>query len=315
MGRKILAPTTVEAALRARHTLVALVVAALLVLALALAAPVVAQEETTAQTTNGMQTVTKDKGTSDKQEELVQGGARQVEDSAEETGRQDDQRAADTLQGADALIIKDNTGAAPTVDRIEIDAADCDVDRGAVVTVEDENSQSASLTNAPDDGTRDTNEAEATIVAEPDQVVIEVTDGANLDPKFSPDAADEIGSVASSTGVTCGRDDDGGDAAGGDENQGDNTKNNDDLEDLSCEELLVLFRGESSSGEQYENSAAFADSEVWAQVEVCLEKEIVEGTAADEDLPDTGGPSVLALAVLGAVSAAAGLSVIRGGRR
>jgi hypothetical protein len=319
LGRKILAPTTVEAALRARHTLVAMVVAALLVLALALAAPVVAQEETTAQTTNGMQTVTKDKGTSDKQEELVQGGARQVEDSAEETGRQDDQRAADTLQGADALIIKDNTGAAPTVDRIEIDAADCDVDRGAVVTVEDENSQSASLTNAPDDGTRDTNEAEATIVAEPDQVVIEVTDGANLDPKFSPDAADEIGSVASSTGVTCGRDDDGGDAAGGaaggDENQGDNTKNNDDLEDLSCEELLVLFRGESSSGEQYENSAAFADSEVWAQVEVCLEKEIVEGTAADEDLPDTGGPSVLALAVLGAVSAAAGLSVIRGGRR
>ena len=319
MGRKILAPTTVEAALRARHTLVALVVAALLVLALALAAPVVAQEETTAQTTNGMQTVTKDKGTSDKQEELVQGGARQVEDSAEETGRQDDQRAADTLQGADALIIKDNTGAAPTVDRIEIDAADCDVDRGAVVTVEDENSQSASLTNAPDDGTRDTNEAEATIVAEPDQVVIEVTDGANLDPKFSPDAADERGSVASSTGVTCGRDDDGGDAAGGaaggDENQGDNTKNNDDLEDLSCEELLVLFRGESSSGEQYENSAAFADSEVWAQVEVCLQKEIVQGTAADEDLPDTGGPSLLALAVLGAVFAAAGLSVIRGGRR
>lgn len=249
MGRKILAPITVEAALRARYALVAMVVAALLVLALALAAPVVAQEETTAQTTNGMQTGTKDKGTSDKQEELVQGGAQQAEDSAEETGRQDDQRAADTLQGADALIIKDNTGAVPTVDRIEIDAADCDVDRGAVVTVEDENHQSASFTNAPDDGTRDTNEAEATIDAEPDQVVIEVTAGANLDPESSPDAADERGRVASSTGVTCGRDDDGNDAAGGDENQGDNTKNNDDLEDLSCEELLVLFRGESSSGE------------------------------------------------------------------
>jgi hypothetical protein len=284
-------------------------------LVLALAASVDAQEETTAQTTNGTRTVTKYKGTSDKQEELVQGGEQQAEDSAEETGRQDDQRAADTLQGADALIIKDDTGADPTLDRIEIDAADCEVDKGAVVTVEDENSESASFTNAPDDGTRDTNEVEATIVAEPDQVVIEVTDGANLDPEFSPDAADERGRVASSTGLTCGRDDDGGNAAGGDENQGDNTKNNDDLEDLSCEELLVLFRGESSSGGQYADAAFFADSEVWAQVEVCLEKEIAEGTAADENLPDTGGPSLLALAVPGAVSAAAGLSVIRGGRR
>ncbi len=67
--------------------------------------------------------------------------------------------------------------------------------------------------------------------------------------------------------------------------------------------------------EQYADAAFFADSEVRAQVEVCLEKEIVEGTAADEDLPDTGGPSLLALAVLGFVSAAAGLSVIRGGWR
>jgi hypothetical protein len=48
---------------------------------------------------------------------------------------------------------------------------------------------------------------------------------------------------------------------------------------------------------------------------VCLEKEIVQGTAADEDLPDTGGLPLLAVAVLGFVSAAAGLSVIRGGRR
>jgi hypothetical protein len=78
---------------------------------------------------------------------------------------------------------------------------------------------------------------------------------------------------------------------------------------------LVLFRGESSSGQQYEDSAVFADSEVRARVEVCLEREIVAGTGIDEDLPDTGGPSLLALVVLGFVSAAAGLSVIRGGRR
>ncbi len=79
--------------------------------------------------------------------------------------------------------------------------------------------------------------------------------------------------------------------------------------------MLVLFRGESSSGQQYEDSAVFADSEVRARVEVCLEREIVAGTGIDEDLPDTGGPSLLALVVLGFVSAAAGLSVIRGGRR
>ena len=48
---------------------------------------------------------------------------------------------------------------------------------------------------------------------------------------------------------------------------------------------------------------------------MCLEGEIIKGTAADEDLPDTGGLPLLALAVLGVVSAAAGLSVIRGGRR
>ena len=51
-------------------------VAALLVLALA--APVAAQEETTAQTANQTQTVAKDKGTSNKQEELVQGGEQQA---------------------------------------------------------------------------------------------------------------------------------------------------------------------------------------------------------------------------------------------
>ena len=48
---------------------------------------------------------------------------------------------------------------------------------------------------------------------------------------------------------------------------------------------------------------------------MCLEEEVVEGTVADEDLPDTGGLSLLALAVVGVVSAAAGLSVIRGRRR
>lgn len=95
----------------------------------------------------------------------------------------------------------------------------------------------------------------------------------------------------------------------------DDAKAADELQDLSCDELLVLFRAESSSGQQYGDASGFADSEVRAQIEVCLEEEIVEGTAADGDLPDTGGLSLIGLAVLGVVSAAAGLSVIRGGRR
>jgi hypothetical protein len=100
-----------------------------------------------------------------------------------------------------------------------------------------------------------------------------------------------------------------------DENNENDAKNAEGPEDLGCEKLLVLFRGESGSEAQYAEAAVFADSEMRAEVEVCLEREIVKGTAADEGLPDTGGPSLLALAVLGLVSAAAGLSVIRGGRR
>jgi hypothetical protein len=310
LGRKILVPTTVAAALRARHTLAAMAVAALLVLALALAAPVAAQEETP----NRTQTVAKDKDASGDQYELVQGDEQQAEDGAQEDDERATGRATESLQGAEALIIDENSDG--TVDRVEIEAAGCEVEeKGATVTVEDESNTPATFTNAPDTAATGADEVEATLEAIGDQVIVEVADGADLPPGFGSEAASEDGTVSSFAGITCGREDDGGNAAGGDENQGDNTKNNDDLEDLSCEELLVLFRGESSSGEQYADAAFFADSEVRAQVEVCLEKEIVEGTAADEDLPDTGGPSLLALAVLGFVSAAAGLSVIRGGRR
>jgi len=293
--------------------------AALLALALALAAPVAAQEETTAQTTNGTQAASKGKDASGQREQSVQGSGQQAEDSAEEAGRQDDERAADTPREADAPIIKDDSDR--MVDRIEIAAADCEVDKGAVVTVEDEGRESASFTNAPDDGIRDGDEVEATIVAEADQVIIEVADDATLPTGFGATDSNEDGTVASSTGVTCGRDagaaaaDVDDDDADDDTGDGTGAKDAEDLQDLSCDQLLVLFRAESSSGQQYADAAVFADSEVRAQVEVCLEREIVEGTAADEDLPDTGGLSLLALAVLGVVSAAAVLSVIRGGQR
>ena len=244
-------------------------------LVLALAASVAAQEETTVRTTNGTQIVTKDKGASDNQEELVQGGEQQTEDPAEEAGAQADERAADTLQGTDALIIKDDFDGA--VDRIEIDAADCVVEeKSATDTVNEEEGNPETFTNAPDDGVRDADDVEAAIVPETDKVIIDVADDANPEPAFSPDDADEDGRVASSTGVACGRDD-GNNAAGGDENQAGNTKNTEDLEDLSCEELLVLFRG-GSSGQQYEDAVVFADSGVRAQIEVCLEEEIVERT-------------------------------------
>jgi hypothetical protein len=44
-------------------------------LVLALSAPVAAQEETTSRTTNGTQTVTKDKGASDNQEDWCKGAS------------------------------------------------------------------------------------------------------------------------------------------------------------------------------------------------------------------------------------------------
>jgi hypothetical protein len=132
------------------------------------------------------------------------------------------------------------------------------------------------------------------------------------------------GEVVSSRGVTCGGG--GRQRANNDDTTNDGTaRTADELASLSCDELLALFRGEggsgqqygagSGSGEQYGDAAFFADADVRARIEVCLEEEIVEGTGIDEDLPDTGGLSLLALAVLGLVSAAAGLSVIRGGRR
>lgn len=133
--------------------------------------------------------------------------------------------------------------------------------------------------------------------------------------------------VVSSEGVTCTRT--GGEQRVDDEEEADSAdagaRTADDPEDLSCDKLLALFRGESSSRQQYGagsgsrqqygDAILFADADVRARIEVCLEEEIVEGTGIDEPLPDTGGVSLLALTVLGLVSTAVGLSVIRGGRR
>ena len=257
-------------------------VAALLVLALA--APVAAQEETTAQTANQTQTIAKDKGTSEKQEQVVQGAEQQAEAG--------DEQAADPLEGQTANITAGSIG--------RIAVAGCEAA-----------GETASITVADADGTQEAFTDDEDTVFEFGQQGITITaeEGGDLqvDDEFDPGT----GEVVSSEGISC--DNSGGQRS--DDNNENDAKNAEDLEDLGCEKLLVLFRGGSGSEAQYADAAVFADSEVRARVEVCLEREIVKGTAADEDLPDTGGPSLLALVVLGFVSAAAGLSVIRGGRR
>ena len=283
MRRTILVPTTVAAASRARHTLVAMAVAALLVLALA--APVAAQEETTAQTANQTQTIAKDKGTSEKQEQVVQGAEQQAEAG--------DEQAADPLEGQTANITARSIG--------PIAVAGCETMAG----------ETASITVADADGTQEAFTDDEDTVFEFGQQGITITAEEGGDLQVNGEFDPGTGEVVSSEGISC----DNGGGQRSDDNNENNAKNAEDLEDLGCDELLVLFRGGSGSEAQYADAAVFADSEVRAQVEVCLEREIVKGTAADEDLPDTGGPSLLASVVLGFVSAAAGLSVIRGGRR
>ena len=69
-----------------------------------------------------------------------------------------------------------------------------------------------------------------------------------------------------------------------------------------------MFRSEADVN-QYEDRFDFNS------VEICLRREILEGTAADGKLPDTGGPAIIGLAVLGLAASVAGASVIRFGRR
>lgn len=299
---------------RARRMLIAMSLAALLVLALTLAAPVAAQDETTAQTVDETQAVKKDKdASSDEPEQSVQEGGPQTEsDPDEQAGTQTTTRATDPLQEAEVTI--ESPGG--TVERIEIAAAGCDIGKGATVTVDDGNSNPVTFV---DGVVRGDDDVTANIEATQDQVVIDGFDAEDLGG-FGAEGNEE-GEVTDSTGITCGRDageaaadDAAADDATEDGTTEDDAKAADELQELRCDELLVLFRAEGSA-QQYGDASGFADSDVRAQIEVCLEEEIVEGTAADGDLPDTGGLSLIGLVVLGVVSAAAGLSVIRGGRR
>lgn len=225
----------------------------------------------------------------------------------------------DPLDGLDATL--QDTDNDQNVDRISIPVAGCEIDDGATVRVRDA------------DGTRITliDERNVDIEATQNRVTIQGAnpngdiEGSTQNPNDSngdfggPDATAD-GEVLNSSGITCRRDADSNNAE--DDNNAesganeDNARTADELRNLSCEELLVLFRAGGSSGQgQYGDAVALADADVQARIEVCLEQEIVQDTAAGKDLPNTGGVSLVGLAVLGIVSAAAGLSMIRAGRR
>jgi hypothetical protein len=199
----------------------------------------------------------------------------------------------------------DNTNSPP--DLIVVSANDCTVDA-------DDSAVSITI--------EDSSETRARFVDGQKAVTITAPNGR---PQIQGPAADFIGdhavsksdpgfdtdgdyTVASSEGVTCAR-------TGGRQRAGDDAARaaDDDLRNLSCDELLVQFRSDSGSGQQYGDAAALTDPEVRARIEVCLKKEIVNNPGGN--LPNTGGLSLIGLAVLGAVSAVAGLAVIRGGRR
>lgn len=238
---------------------------------------------------------------------------------ADATEKEDSQTATDPT-GETARITESTTDSDEIVDRIVVPVAGCEVASDASVVVEDDDDTSVSLTNGQN----------VTIDPDDDTLTIVGTDAdGNLtdlaprggDQQFGTEGQTATGEVLRSSGITCGRDAGGNNAE--DDNGAENGPNEDDatartadeLRALSCEELLVLFRAEGGSTGQYGDAVALADADVRAQIEVCLEQEVVQGTAAGEDLPDTGGVSLLGLAVLGIVSAAAGLSVIHGGRR
>lgn len=239
-----------------------------------------------------------------------------------------DSRAATDPGGETARITESTTDTDEIVDRLVVPVADCEVGTDAFVVVEDNDGTQVRLTNGEN----------VTITADANAVTIEGTAaGGNLrginasggdDPQFGTEGETVEGEIVNSTGITCGRDattgtgttdtgttDTGTTGTTDTDTTDDTARTADDLQDLSCEQLLAQFRAGSGSAAQYGDAVALANADVQSRIEVCLEQEVVQGTAAGEDLPDTGGVSLLGLAVLGVVSAAAGLSMIRGGRR
>lgn len=313
---------------RTRGALIAISFAVLLSLTLLLAAPLEAQKtdetEITAQTSDVTATVTKDGGTTAQagdvtattakangaaEQSVQQGGQQAQADSAGEDESQTTARAADPLANEPARITEaSDDGDSTIANRIVTADVDCEVSEGATLTVSGADGTQVRLT---DGGNVD-------ITQRQNQIVVVGTaedgnlDGVNASGEFGPSNGTETGTVVRSTGITCDRDVDDNDAGGG--NGDGNTGNGGgDTDNLECDELLQQFR--SKGDDQYGDEDLFVDVDVRKQLIVCLEEEVVGNTAADEQLPDTGGLSLLGLAALGLVSAVVGASVIRGARR
>ncbi|QIN81787.1 hypothetical protein GBA63_03395 [Rubrobacter tropicus] len=234
------------------------------------------------QDSNGQQTVIQSAQSSDRARDLLAGMMVQVRNTGDDSDR--------------ANVIGPITVS---------DCKELEVDSDAVVVLRGENDRAVRITNGSNNFfvAKDTNELRITGPSGGDLV------GSNV-PSLNEGGRNEI---FSSSGITCRRgdaaDDGGGSGGNGDGNSG----NTNTLEDLECDELLRRFREEETG--QYGDRSLFSDVEVRKKVEVCLEQEVIQDTAADGQLPDTGGLSLLSLAVLGAVSVVAGVSVVRGARR
>lgn len=213
-------------------------------------------------------------------------------------------QTTDPLQDAPASFTPTSgtVAAAVTVGPITDTSCTLQVSQDATVVLND-GSGSVTISAANNTFELTSNGQQLTITGEGDA-------GIEPDPASNLTASSNL-TVDSSTGVTCGNGNSSGDKA----NDGKQANSGDDLLSLSCEELLKRFRAGDDASGQYGDDTTFADPDVRKRVEECLKKEIVQGTAADEKLPDTGGVSLLALAVLGLVSIAACVSVVRGVRR
>jgi hypothetical protein len=201
------------------------------------------------------------------------------------------QQAADPLEGQTAEIGANAIG--------PIAIADCEEAEGETASIIVADANDAAKSETFTEGT------DAVFQFGAQGVTINTEEDGNL--RLASLRGSRTGEVVSSEGITCA--DDGRQRA-----DDDDARDDDNRENLSCDDLLVLFRGEGQG--QYgddEDAIDLNDSEVRAQIEVCLEKEIVNNPGGD--LPNTGGLSLIGLAALGAAAAVVGLSVIRGGRR
>lgn len=257
------------------------------------AEPAGKDREPTTTAVQSEESVAKAQNTGDESGQEAQGsGQRTPADATEDDGRQTAARAVGPLANATARLTDDDEN--DGVEQVTIEADDCNPPRAA------DSSVTIRIGGLP----RVINDTQNNFTFGDEQIVIEPVDGVENIEDQDEDPLDTeagIGKVIDSSGIVCSRADDGEDSDNG------NSANGDDNGDLDCDALLRRFR--EADGDQY------VAVDVRSQILVCLEQEVDQDTAADEDLPDTGGPSLIGLVVLGVVSALAGFSLVRGSWR